>query len=1268
MEKHNEAMTPGLGLYLLGAPEIYVEGLFQSALTSVKAQAVLFYLAATGRSHARATLASLLWGDVADAAARANLRKALQQMRGHLAPWLKISRDNVALVPDAGCWIDVAEFDAAFRDADGGVTDRLRRALDLYRGDFLQGFYVRSAPDFEAWWLAEQARLREQALNGFNRLADYHADRGELDQAITFTRRYLHLEPWREQAHRQMMRLLALNGQRGAALAQYKTCRQVLADELGVGPAPETVALHEQIRTGEPMQVPRSSAADVLSSVSLSPTKVPDFLQMPESSLSGDGLPFVAREHELARLDRWLDQTEEGQGRVAFVVGEPGSGKTVLLNEFILRMMNNKTDLVVAGGNCNAYGGIGDPYLPFREILDQLTGGAEARWNSGVISREQARRLWLLMPESVQALLDVGPDLLDLFVAGSRLKERAAMLSPRDTPWLAELQSLLAQREAGERQVNLEQADLFDAFTKVLQTLARQRSVVLVLDDLQWADAGSISLLFHLGRRLAGQRILVMGIYRPSDVALGRDGERHPLEGVVNEFQTIFGEPPLDLGQVEGRHFVDSILDVQKNRLGHAFRDRLYQHTQGQALFTVETLRDLQVRGDLVRDGDGVWVEGPAIDWTELPVRVEGVIGERIGRLPAALQEIIKVASVAGEEFIAEVVARVLGIDEREVIRQLSGALDKQHHLVQGRDGQRLEGQRLSQYRFRHILFQHYSYHAIDEVERAWLHEEVGNELEHLYQGQEDIVAVRLARHFREAGMVAKAVDYLQRAGELATRSFVYTDAIQFLDDAILLTETLAETPERRQTDLKLQLALAGAQRKAGQIAEALDTFRLSAEIAEGLKASEDQALAALGYEDLGWRFNLPAELATRLLESALNALGEEESALRSRVLISLSRALFASTGFLERRISMAQQAVAMARRINDPSTLYAALHNSVLANRQPEAIRERIVNINEMLLLAEQMGDTEKVLDIIMLRIYDQLALGNIGAVKADLETFTQIAQETQQPFYIYHIDVMQTGLLLLAGCFEQAENLAEKTLAGAKRMGVENGDGVYGMQMFTIRREQGRLQELAPVISYFVTNHSAAATWRPGLALIYSDLELEEETRKEFETLAAEDFADLPADALWLTSMAYLSEICAYLGDTGRAAILYQLLLPYAGHSVVVGFIVDCYGAVARYLGLLAATLSLWNEAEEHFEDALAANTRMGAHPWLAHTQSQYAAMLLARGWPHDRARAVSLLDLALFTARELGMKALGEKTEMLMRAVSQSDAESFPIGRLT
>ena len=229
-----------------------------------------------------------------------------------------------------------------------------------------------------------------------------------------------------------------------------------------------------------------------------------------------------------------------------------------------------------------------------------------------------------------------------------------------------------------------------------------------------------------------------------------------------------------------------------------------------------------------------------------------------------------------------------------------------------------------------------------------------------------------------------------------------------------------------------------------------------------------------------------------------------------------------------------------------------------------------------------------------------------------------------------------------LLDGRFAEAERLAQQALEFGQQAQVENADGVFGIQMFLLRREQGRLAELAPAVRYFVRQHTATA-WRPGLALIYSELGLVQEARTEFEHLAQHDFTDLPRDGLWVTCITYLAEVCTFLQDTARAATLYHLLRPYAGRNVIVGGSVACYGAASRYLGMLAATMARWDEAEQHFQEALAMNTRTGARPWLAHTQHDYAVMLLARGQPEDHTQAMTLLEEALATARELGMRAL-------------------------
>lgn len=203
----------------------------------------------------------------------------------------------------------------------------------------------------------------------------------------------------------------------------------------------------------------------------------------------------------------------------------------------------------------------------------------------------------------------------------------------------------------------------------------------------------------------------------------------------------------------------------------------------------------------------------------------------------------------------------------------------------------------------------------------------------------------------------------------------------------------------------------------------------------------------------------------------------------------------------------------------------------------------------------------------------------------------------------------------------------------------------------MFALRRQQGRLKEVEPVVRMFVQQNSAAAAWRPGLAVIYSELGLTDDARKEFEDLAQDDFADLPSDVAWLGTMTYLVDVCTFLADRARAERLYQILLPFDGANVVVGSGIACCGALSRYLGALAGTFERWDDAARHFEDALAMNARMEARTWLAHTQEQYATMLLARHRSGDRDKAAALLEEALATTRELGMRALEERITAAM-----------------
>jgi len=821
-----------LSVRLLGSLQVTLDGELVTGFESDKVRALLVYLVVeTERPHRREKLAGLLWPDWPERSARTNLRRALANLRrgigDHQAtpPFLHISRQTICFNSASDAWIDVTAF-TDLLEAKGTSQQSVRRleeAVALYRGHFLEGFSVGDSPTFEEWALLNRERLHRLVVEALHRLADCHERHGAYERGLEHAWRQVELDPWREKAHRQLMRLLALSGQRGAALAQYETCQRLLADELGVEPASETTRLYEQIRDGE--LGARVGGAEGRRALTSAP---PAFITS-EAEVDAERPVFVARERELVQLDGFLDHALAGQGRVVFVTGEAGSGKTALVQEFTRRAQSTHSDLIVASGNCNAHTGIGDPYLPFREVLGLLTGDVEARWAAVAISGERARRLWHTLPLAAQALVEAGPDLIDTFVPGAALVERAVTFSAGGADWLARLDELVERKATGP---GSQQSDLFEQYTRVLQALARHVPIVVVVDDLQWADAGSTNLLFHLGRQLAGSRILVVGAYRPEEVAFGRPASpllaggaqggrgRHPLEPVVNEFRRDFGDIVVDLGRAESREFVEALLDSEPNRLGAAFREMLYRQARGHPLFTIELLRGMQERGDLVQDPEGRWVEGPALGWETLPARVEAVIAERVGRLPERLQDVLRAASVEGEAFTVEVLAQVRGGDEREIMTRLSGELDRRHRLVRAQGilrmgGQRpsaSSGQRLSRYRFRHILFQKYLYGSLDPVERARLHEDVGNVLEALYGGQaEEVTAIapQLARHFQEAGISEKAVVYLQQAGDWAVRMSASEEAIAHFTRGLELLKTLPDSSERAQQELNLQLALA---------------------------------------------------------------------------------------------------------------------------------------------------------------------------------------------------------------------------------------------------------------------------------------------------------------------------------------------------------------------------------------------------------------------------------------------------------------------------
>jgi len=816
-----------LALALLGPFQATLDGLSAGGLSSDHLRALLAYLAVeSGREHPREVLASLLWPERPDREALSALRYALSNLHGALgdrrtpSPFLLVTRASVQFNAASDHWLDVAEFESL-----AGRTDvpGLEWAASLYRGPFLHGLSVRDSPAFDDWLLLKDEEYQRSVLSVLGHLTSLRLAHEDYREAARWARRQLELEPYREQAHRQLMAALARDGERSAALVHYEACHRMLAEELGCEPEDETQALYAQIRDGAlPRPQPHLS--------------VPPAPRLPVSIGAQPAPRFVARERELARLHAFLDRALAGGGGVALIAGEAGSGKTALLDEFARQAGQVHGDLIVLRGRCNAHAGAGDPHLPFREIMQTLAGDVESKRAGGTLPAEQARRAWDALPAVSAALVEHGPDLIDRFVPGEALLRRAEGFPALAMPvrWQARLREMV--RRAGEGVAPLSgpgaglgapgpQPDLFAQVTQVLHTVAAGSPLFLAIDDLQWADGGTVALLFHLARRLAGSRILLACAYRPEELGAGEGGQATGSDvwAVIRELHREWGDVLIDLNQADGRTFVEACVDSEPNRLGAGFRQALYDHTGGNPLFTVELLRSFEHEGALVQDEGGRWVEAPTLDWAHWPPQVEAVIAGHMAALPEEDRALLQVASVQGERFAAEVAARVLGWGEEAVVRRLSGPLRTRHRLVHAVSLDRLpsSGQRLSHYGFRHALLQRSAYGSLDAVERARLHEATGRALEVMYalpagqptgaqaaEGPAQALAPELARHFEVAGLPLEASRYRLEAGRWATRLVAHEEAIAHLERGLALLEGVTASRERLRLEVSLWVAM----------------------------------------------------------------------------------------------------------------------------------------------------------------------------------------------------------------------------------------------------------------------------------------------------------------------------------------------------------------------------------------------------------------------------------------------------------------------------
>ncbi len=902
--------------------------------------------------------------------------------------------------------------------------------------------------------------------------------------------------------------------------------------------------------------------------------------------------PFIGREKESGRLIARLRDLRAGRGGVVMVAGEPGIGKTRIASEFAETARG--AGATVLWGRCYE-GEWAPPFAPFVEVIREHT-----RSPSGV--------------EATSTGVDRG------------VMDRLAPLLQHEPFDAADGQAL---------QPDQERFLLLDAVSDFLEAAAARAPLVCVLDDLHWADRGSIAMLQHAARALAHHPVLFVGTYRDVEVDL-----KHPLAAAIASLRREKDFELLTLTGL-GRDEVGEMLDlIAEQRVPESFASAISDETEGNPLFIREVLIHLiEERG--AQRGDGGWAQDVALAEIGVPEGVRDVIGRRLARVGASCSRMLGVASVMSGGFSWPVLRAISGEGEDALLDALDEALGAQL-LAERRGGDE------SQYDFTHALVRQTLYEGLSTPRRAALHRRIGDALEDLHGGDIERHLGELAYHYSRAaaGGELKAIEYGRRAGDHALSVYAYDEAIREYERALEAVRIDREFGERRRC--LVLISLGEAHLCTANVPEARRACGEAATIARKLGDAELFARAALGY-GREWEPDTVPRDAIALFEEALVMLGPPRSALRARLLAGLANSLYFSTEH-ERKDALTGEAIAIARDSGDAGALAFALYSRHFVLSGVATIEDRLAAATETIELAEQRGDTSMSLQGHAWRVADLIEMGEVDRAWAEAEAVLPMSRRVRLPFYLLAADMLVATRALFEGRIAECETLIARVLASSQAV-PSTGMQVYGAQMFALRWLQGRLAEIEPLFKMVVQQSANVSGFRSALAFLYSELGREEEARRELELLAAHDFKDLPRDTGWVTGLTLLAQVAARIGDMARVRILYELLLPYAERNVVVGLAAACNGSCERYLGILATAMERWGDAERHFERALAANERMHARPFAALTRADHARLLIARGGDGDKARAGDLLRDAATAAEELGMSALGSECDRLL-----------------
>lgn len=886
---------------------------------------------------------------------------------------------------------------------------------------------------------------------------------------------------------------------------------------------------------------------------------------------------FVGRDGELATLLGTLREAAAGCGRLAVVTGEAGIGKTSLASA--LAAAAEEQGFTVLWGRCPDAAGA-PAFWPITQVARELR--ARSRRSGGELGRLERH-----------------------------------------------LQAPAAHRDAAPEQARFE---LFERVASALRAAAREAPLLVVLDDLHWADPSTIKLLCFVAREIAASRVAVLATFREAE------------PGAPLDVTTLLGELA-SLGvtiPVRGlaRDDVARLLADQSGATPDPrLVARIHDATRGNPLFVGELVRLLIAEHRLAE-------AGAAVASLPIPLGVRAAIARRSEALDADARVVLGAAAVCGRDFSPSVLERAAGLSA-ERVRAAIAAAEALGLIAPSPENP-------GGFVFVHALMREALYEALPVPDRASWHRRVGEALEQAYARDPGPHLAALADHFRAAGDAAsleRAVDYAQRAGESAQRMLAYEEAERTLTMALQVLDVCPGATAARRC--AILLALAEARRGCGRIEPMTAAFREALELARGLDA-RTFAVAVLRYSGARTEFSFFDASLAALLEEAIAKIPDAPDTLRARLLARLASVLLLCPGSEARRTALVEEATATARALGDPSTLASVLAMRMVALSGPDNLRERLALAGETLRLANESGDAVAALEAQTSRVHDLLELGDMQAFDLAIDAFAQCATALKQPIYLWHLTTWRSMRALLEGRLDEAETLAAEALAAGQRAAQTTAMMHYGQQLLALRFEQGRMRELEGLIRMAAEQAPTVPSWRIELLSIELQNERRAEAQAMLDDLAGDGFRDVPRDTNWLLAMISLAFSTTELDDAPRARQLYELLRPYAGRFVASRPAVVFMGCVSYYLARLARCVGLQDLAAEHFACALREHAQLGARGWVARTQADHAQLLAERGRLEDEALALRLAEDAVATAEGLGHVELLPRAQRALAAV--------------